>query len=413
MEFLTAFVRKTVSISILAACASSAMNVQAHDDVKLSAYYGDKLEDRVVAIDVDNMAFKSELYTQGQDPYPVDAVGKLKKLYAITRDSQSVDIIDTQTNQITGVIPLPHKPRSAEAFNESLGLQLINGADHPMVSIIDVNSDTLIKTVGDYKGSEVASNYGGTIATGHPFWFNDKEFALIDRTKRQISVYRIKKKNGQFKVKLMSTVDTPTSVHHLMKGKNKKTFFALGEGSQTDLIAPQLIKYKLKKGQLTKVAAAPLTGDPAVMGTHHTSMHPDGIHAYVGSTEGILYIVDTKNMRVVSTTPVGKGAGHTTFVEDKNIAIITNHKDRFLSIIDTYTHQNIKNVLVSDYQQNGAIYQSHTSFVDKSQNYFYAFASDNGFFYELDLNTLTISRELYTGGTPLQGSFMCNDQSCK
>jgi hypothetical protein len=61
---------------------------------------------------------------------------------------------------------------------------------------------------------------------------------------------------------------------------------------------------------------------------------------------------------------------------------------------------------VSDEAINGEMLQSHTQYVDKDENYFYAFATDNGVFYELDLAKLEINRTLYTGGTPKQGGFI-------
>lgn len=57
-------------------------------------------------------------------------------------------------------------------------------------------------------------------------------------------------------------------------------------------------------------------------------------------------------------------------------------------------------------QANGQILQSHTSFVDPAAENFYAFASDSGTFYELNLETLTVTRTVHTGGTPRQGVFM-------
>ncbi len=46
-------------------------------------------------------------------------------------------------------------------------------------------------------------------------------------------------------------------------------------------------------------------------------------------------------------------------------------------------------------------------------DFFYAYATDNGVFYELDLETLEISRTVDTGGTPLQGVFMCQGAECE
>ncbi len=57
--------------------------------------------------------------------------------------------------------------------------------------------------------------------------------------------------------------------------------------------------------------------------------------------------------------------------------------------------------------------QSHSSFVHPNMNFFYAFASDNGIFYELNLETLEVSRTVETGGTPLQGVFMCQGADCE
>jgi len=118
-------------------------------------------------------------------------------------------------------------------------------------------------------------------------------------------------------------------------------------------------------------------------------------------------------MKIMKTIPVGLGAGHTTFVPERNIAIVTNHKDTFVSVVDTKKHTLIKNVTVSGPQINGAILQSHSTFVHPDMNFFYAFATDNGIFYELDLESLEVSRSVETGGTPLQGVFMCQGEGCE
>jgi DNA-binding beta-propeller fold protein YncE len=133
---------------------------------------------------------------------------------------------------------------------------------------------------------------------------------------------------------------------------------------------------------------------------------------YIGSTEGNVYVLNIETMQIETSIPVGFGAGHTTFAPMRNIAIVTNHKDTFVSIIDTTTHTLIKNVTVSEAQINGEILQSHTSFIHPDMNHFYAFATDNGIFYELDLETLEVTRTLNTGGTPLQGVYLCDGQNC-
>ena len=384
----------------------------------ITAFYGDKALGRVVVMDVDNMSFKAEVYTQGIDPYPVDQAGKLDKVYAITRGSNSIDVIDSNTLEPMGLIELEHYPRSSEAYNESLGLQLVTGVDKPMATLIDVNTDKAVASVGRNEIFSV-NDYGGSNATGHPFWFDNNKFALIDRPNRVIHMYMVAKGKGKrssrVNTHLLSSVPTPTAVHHFVKRDTRDNiFYALSEGAPDEGLAPSVLKYELKRGKLNFVAEVALASENIhEMGSHHADMHPDGIHMYIGSTEGNTYVLNTKNMQIVKTIEVGLGAGHTTFVPERNIAIVTNHKDTFVSVIDTKRHALIKNVIVSGPQINGAILQSHSSFVHPDMNFFYAFATDNGVFYELNLETLEVSRTVETGGTPLQGVYMCQGDGCE
>ncbi|PHR56381.1 MAG: hypothetical protein COA44_08475 [Arcobacter sp.] len=395
------------------AVGSSAVVAQ---DLGITAFYGDKALGRVVVMDVDNMIFKAEIFTQGIDPYPVDQAGKFDKVYAITRGSNSIDVIDSNTLEPMGLIELEHYPRSSEAFNETLGLQLVTGVDKPMATLIDVATDKAVASVG-LNELFLVSDYGGSNATGHPFWFDENKFALIDRPNRMIHMYAVgkSKKHGAVHTKLLSSVPTPTAVHHFVKrDSSDNIFYALSEGSPDEGISPSVLKYILKRGKLHFVAEVALASENIYeMGSHHADMHPDGIHMYIGSTEGNIYVLNTKKMKIMKTIPVGLGAGHTTFVPERNIAIVTNHKDTFVSVVDTKKHTLIKNVTVSGPQINGAILQSHSTFVHPDMNFFYAFATDNGIFYELDLESLEVSRSVETGGTPLQGVFMCQGEGCE
>ncbi len=394
------------------------------EDYGIRAFYGDKLEDRVVVLDVDNMSLTQTIDTVGVDPYPVDQAGKLDKVYAITRSSNSIDVIDASTLQPLGLIELQHYPRSSEAYNETLGLQLVTGADKPMASLIDVDTDKVVAVVGEDVAVDPV-DYGGSNATGHPFWFDDNKFALIDRGNRTINMYKIvQNRRGIWKTVLLDSVNTPTAVHHFIKrnlsslsGADKNSYYALAEGNPEAGIAPSILKYVLKHNKLQFAAQANLaeSGDKTIasMGSHHADLHPNGNLIYVGSLEGHIYVVNMKKMAVIKRINAGVGAGHTTFVPDRNLAIVTNHKDTFITIIDTEKNQKIKNVTVSGTAINGEILQSHSSFVHPNMNYFYAFATDNGIFYELDLETLTVSRTVETGGTPLQGVFMCQGDECQ
>ncbi|WP_143108609.1 YncE family protein [Bathymodiolus thermophilus thioautotrophic gill symbiont] len=359
---------------------------------------------------MDEMTLLNDISTQLK-PYPVDKAGNTQNLYAITRDVDSIDIINSETMQNVGSISLEHKPRSAGAYNKSLDLVLVAGADKPMSSIIDPNTNDIVAIAGENVITRPDLDYGGSLSSGHPFWFTKRKFAVIDRVNRSIDLYEITgNKDLGFSTGLLDTVETPTSVHSFIDIKNEesRTYYAIAEGSPNHGIPPMLLEIKIDQNDIFISKTQSLYGNPEKMGSHHADFHPDGKHIYVGSTQGYMYVIDKDNMNIISTIRTGLGSAHTNFIPKRNLAIVTNHKDTFVTIVNTKTHKKIKDVTVSPEQKNGQILQSHTSFVNAVQSYFYSFATDNGTFYELDLETLDISRTLYTGGTPRQGVFGIN-----
>ena len=242
-------IKKHLSSLLTAALFSITVgtSVASAEDLGITAFYGDKALGRVVVMDVDKMTFKAEVFTQGIDPYPVDQAGKLDKIYAITRGSNSIDVIDSNTLEPMGLIELEHYPRSSEAYNEHLGLQLVTGVDKPMATLIDVNTDKAVASVGINELFSV-TDYGGSNATGHPFWFDQNKFALIDRPNRMIHMYAVGKGkgkgSGRVHTKLLSSVPTPTAVHHFVKRDSRDNiFYALSEGSPQEGISPSVLKY--------------------------------------------------------------------------------------------------------------------------------------------------------------------------
>ena len=146
--------------------------------------------------------------------------------------------------------------------------------------------------------------------------------------------------------------------------------------------------------------------DPAVMGAHHADFHPDGIHIYVGSTEGHTFVINKDTMRVVTMINTGAGSGHTTFAPMRNLAFVTNHNDTYMTVIDTTNHTWLKNIEVAESASPDYKSQSHTSGVSMDMKHFYSAASHDGVFFEIDMDTLEVSRRLYLGGNVLMGSFI-------
>jgi hypothetical protein len=413
-----------------------AWSAQPEEDYQYSAraFYGDKLLDRVVVIDVPKMELVDTVATIGSTPYPVDQAGTLDKVYAITRGSSSVDVITADTLENLGVIELEHKPRSGESYNARLGLALIAGANKPMTSVIDVTNDMVVGVAGVNEETEHNGDYGGILSSGHPAWLSKNRFVVIDRASREIQLYGIEKEqeenlNYRWNItKLGPVVKTPTSVHlhhiihrdlSMLSPDEKHEFYALAEGSET--VRPAILKLQLHKNNnhLKLVDQVSLVKEgiaPEQMGSHHADCHPDGDHIYVGSRngddKGLLFVVNRLSMDINTVIDAGKKAGHTRFVPGRNLAIVTNHDDDFLTIINTKDHTKIGDFPVYEIDnfyivdKADTTKQSHTNFVSPDGMYYYAFASSAGVFFEFDLDNLEVSRIVDTGGVPVQGSFI-------
>ena len=389
------------------------------------AFYGDKQGNKVVVIDVKNMKLIDKVATEGLTPYPVDRAGYLDKVYAITRGSSSVDVIDANTLENLGLIHLNHKPRSGESYNSRLGLTLIAGADKPLTSIIDVTNDMVVAEAGVDTFTTQTIDNGGSISSGHPAWLTKNRFVVTDRANRLIQLWGIEKvREGnsldyKWEVALLDTANTPTAVHHFLhrtvsateKKSEKRYFYALAEGKASSdnggSIPPAILEIRLTANdRLNLTDQIYLPGNASEMSAHHADFHPDGEHIYVGSAEGNLFVINRNSKELVSTIKTGLGTGHTRFIPSRNMAVVTNHHDTFVTVINTENHSKITDIEVSGPKIHEEILQSHTNYVSPDHKFYYAFASDNGIFYEINLQDLQVSRILNTGGVPVQGSFI-------
>jgi len=380
------------------------------------AYYGDWDSNRVFIIDIENMSLLETVEGTGDGPYGVDQQDETKA-YALTRKTESMTIIDNYYLENMGEIVLDHKPRSTN-YNPDTGLSLVSGADKVMSSIIKVKHDKVMKVIG-YDELAIPHDYGGSLATGHPLWIDNQRFFMIDRGEREIQLWNRKGK-------LLSVIDTPTSVHHIFQapsGRLNYVFYAVVEGNQVENLSPSILRFKIRRGKMVVTGEAVLSDyDPALlpseMGSHHADFHPDGVHIYIGSAEGHVFVVHKNSMEIVTMIETGKGSGHTTFVPAHNLAFVTNHNDTFMTVIDTTDHSLETNIEVATSAHSTYKSQSHTSGVSPDMRYFYSAASHDGVFFEIDMEVepLGISRSLQLGVDAndipniLMGSFIWNGE---
>ena len=385
------------------------------------AFFGDKKNNAVVVVDVEDFKKVSAIPTGHEITYTADRIGNTGKVYAVNRGSDAIDVIDCNSVNLTNTIILPHHPRSAESVNSDLGLVAVTGMDKPMVSIVDLNTDEVVATVGkDEVTYPVALNKSGSHACGHPFWLDRHHFILPDRANLELSTYFIAKSNGQWETVLLSTIAMPSPIHQIIPSKGNYLgesgyFYATAEGitkAGVNNVYPSLLELKFTPHQglvINRQAKLDAGGPLEDMGLHHGDFHPFEKLVYVGSREGNIFVVNYETMSIESTILAGKGIGHVKMIKSKKLAIGINHSDVFVTVIDLATNTKIKDVVVSDLNDmvGQTTIQAHPKyFVSKDASYFYSFVTEEGVFYELDLNSLEISRKLEVGGEPAQGSFV-------
>ena len=373
------------------------------------AYYGDWDAKSIYIFDIDNMRLLTTVDKTGDGPYGIDQQSP-EKAYALTRQTKSLTIVNNQTLENDGRIPLKHKPRSTN-YNSATDLTLVSGGDKAMTSIIKVEKDKVVQVIGE-NVKTYPHDYGGSLSTGHPLWVTDQQFFMLDRAAREIQLWH--PHDG-----LLSTLYTATSVHHIfqqpastMKNGDENIYYAVEEGNRDEPTSPAILRFELQGNTLVETGRVELNSidpsmyDASVMGAHHATFRTDGKFIYVGSAEGHLFVVNREKMEVKKVIEVGKGAGHTTLLPMRNQAIITNHNDTFVSVIDTKNHKWVRNVEVATDASPDYKSQAHTSGVSLDMQYFYSAASHDGVFYRINLDTWVVDKTLPVDANLLMGSFI-------
>lgn len=390
-------------------------------------YYADpRVEEnglnRALRLDYNDWSFEG-ISVQGINPHSIDRAGATDKFYMRTQNSYSFDVVNFKEGSVKTVSLGDHKPRAIGAHNQKYNIQLLSGKNMPVVSVIDVATDTVIETVGDrnnYDKTLLTSNAGSGSATGHALWLDEDHFGLIDRVNLEIVVYKVTKDtDGNLSFNVTSKVLNDTAYHTVEKVQNpvnKKdyvTFYGMAEGDLTKNVPPGVheLRFDPRKGVLKKTRTAEFNESNEIVEnikptTHHANISPDGKYIVVPSLEGRVYFVNRKKMKVQKIVQAKLGAAHVEFSDAEGVAVVTNHFDNFLTIIDMETLEVKKQLQIGfdhDYDKDDKhLLQPHFSYIGPEGRYFYTFATQDGKFIKVDLRTLEIINVLETGGAPEQ-----------
>lgn len=375
------------------------------------AFIGDYSSNRVIVTDIEAWTYVQDIIV-GDGPYPVDRVQE-EMVLASTRKEQFITPIDLASMTPLARVGLSHSPRST-TLQASTKRVLVGGGDRVMTTVLDVSGSVPVPISEHGPGTTVdVTDFGGRLASGHPDWLDDKgdRFFMMDRVSRRIQVYAVGSPTPYW------TQNTPTSVHDIFAYEGEVgLWYAVCEGSRTSRTPPALLEIREDKTGLKVSRQLSLPVDPtklAIMGGHHCDRHPDGVHIYFGSAEGLCYVIDRVQMKVVKTITTGKSHGHTRFDPSRDLAITTNHDDTFVSVIDASSHTLKKNIEVAfDAPTTGRKLQGHTSTISSDEKYFVHTAPNDGMIYRIDLDKLElVDDRLHVGGYPIQGAMFAKPAS--
>lgn len=372
--------------------------------------YGDPSLNRMVIMKLSTFELVQEFPIDGEKVYSADHITD-EKAYIMPRGSDFIQVLHRNAEGIFvpgEKIDLSFHPRTG-AKNKALGLELISGTDKPMFALVDTNSDKVVAEGGRNVVTEGSiNNYDGENATGHAQWISDDQFLFGDRENHELALYRVSQdQEGQWTVDKTDSITSPSSIHTFF-GKNEvsdgvHTVYASMEGDESAGVG----------NENASVAELRIEGDNLILGrqvgisagTHHPGLHPDGKTMYVPTADGKVEIIDRESLSVIGSISAGKGAGHVVMIPERNIALIVNHNDTFMTAIDLTTHEKIKDFEVAtDVPEYDQALQAHTGRVSPDKNYFYNFATDSGTFFRVDLDTLEVDKQIYVGGTPKQAA---------
>jgi len=401
-------------------------------------------DNRLITLDSRKMKLLNTVEVEGSLNHHSDTMGTIKTakyMMMVPKGSTFVTVRDIKSGNFVKKIELPFRPRSADAYNKTHNLVLLNSRDRPAAVLIDASSLKIVGKAGfniqcsqpnilpSYDGIYApedipnlmcsTSDFGGDQISGHPIWISSRSFVLLDRSNRLLHVYSIKKYGDNWNTKLVQTIKTDTALHQLIPRSSSyynRIFYGMTESNPAQGKIAGLYKFirigsRLHMLKFTKLAKGSTKG----INGHNLYITPDKKYLYApagatlrdGETEkGGIFVVGAYSMRVKKFVETGFGAGHVNFSKKYRMAMVTNHKAKYVTAINYKRHNFLKNIPLDFKSENiFSLYQSHAPYIEPTGNYFYNFWTDGGVFFRINLANLTLDKSVYTGGVPIQGNY--------
>ncbi len=375
-------------------------------------YYANEAEDRnsIMAWNHKTMKIDKEIKLVGINPHSVDRACLTDKMYCRTQNVNSFDVIDVRRGIWLKSVALPFFPRTCGDQNIKFHLQLVSGNSNPGIALIDTITDTVIFTDGYEKGdSGVVGNQGGS-STGHPAWFDERNFGYLDRVQGKVRMYRVYGEIGDFTIGHERSVQVSTAMHTIQDDKidwapGHSKFYGTIEGDKDRGITPAIQEFNYYGNDDLRVGRKITLPNSSPEDTiHHFSISPDGTELWIPTFfSKKTHVIDLKTMTVKKSYDSGLGGGHVYFSTHLARACVTNHFDSHISVLNmktTYSWQvrvnNDKTVFP------GPLLQSHSNYISDDGRFYFFANTHNGEMVKFDIKLRRVYSKIYVGGHPEQ-----------
>ncbi|MEO1768092.1 cytochrome D1 domain-containing protein [Thiobacter aerophilum] len=345
------------------------------------AYLVDPATDSVVAtLDTEKSAALGGTTPDGRKVY-VGAEGEGK---------DTVTVIDLDKRAVVAKVKTGNRPKHP-VVSPNGKLVMVNywGLDDGKlrVAFIDTATDKVVKNVD----LSVAGQAKGPTSM-HNAWSYDSRYAFtVDRVDNHFVIID----TTDWSVK---KIKMPSKPHYVAPSPDGKEVWVVVEGEDRDKNPPGGLVYSIGSFEEIAQIKMPLIGQGVIEG-HHGNFSQDGKYFFIlnrgpgGKLDGTeVAVFDAATKKFVTRTDTGStGIGHTYNTPDGRYEVVTNYGNNLVSVIDnTQGFKVVKNLAV------GKGRMGHIAFTPDGR-YGYLSNAGDGNLHKLDMQTLTVVKEIKTG----------------
>ena len=280
---------------------------------------GNTTTSTAVTVTVANAVGTTTSINVGSDPNGVAIVGN--RAYVANGASDTVSVIDVNTQQILATIPLGHTPTYVVA-NPDGERAYVSNRDSNSVSIISTATNWVTHTiaVGSRPQGVAVSADGSRVYVSNS---GSNSVSVIDAATNSV----------------VATYSTGASPNGLAVTSDGKLYVANRDNNTVSVL----------HAANGTVAAGPIAVGSLPTGV---AVNPAGTRVYVTNASGTVSVISTANNSVMATVPVGSAPVGVSVSPDGGLVYVADSSDS-LSVIDAATNTRIQQVAIDTSPENG------------------------------------------------------------